>query len=208
MNDSRRMTGAVGKAGRTLQQRKQDLVRDELRTAAIDLFVKKGFEATTVDAITEAAGVSRRTFFRYYAAKESVLVEESDRLADDLIEAVSRRPSDEPPLVATRKALIPVIERHLQKPALVRHLMGLIRGSLTLRRALQERHNRMEERLARLWAERLGVDQESDSAPALIAFLTRALLDTTFNVWMDQHVEDIAPVIEELFAKLHTLASQ
>jgi AcrR family transcriptional regulator len=53
----------------SLQERKQELVRSELFNAAWQLFGERGYEATTVAEIAAAAGVSRRTFFRYYASK-------------------------------------------------------------------------------------------------------------------------------------------
>ena len=69
---------AVQPNGLSLQERKQELVRAELFNAAWQLFGERGYEATTVAQIAAAAGVSRRTFFRYYASKEDVLVETSD----------------------------------------------------------------------------------------------------------------------------------
>src|SRR5512134_2512284 len=84
----------------TLQERKQELVRNELASAAWDLFGKKGYEATTVAEIAAAARVSRRTFFRYYASKEDVLTETTDELAEAMLAAMAERPRDEPPLVA------------------------------------------------------------------------------------------------------------
>jgi len=50
-----------------LQSKKQDLVRHEIWHAAIDLFYLQGFDEVTIDQIAERAGVSRRTFFRYFA---------------------------------------------------------------------------------------------------------------------------------------------
>src|SRR5580704_3163592 len=49
----------------TLQVRKQQLVRGAIYEAAIELFGKKGFDQTTVEEVAQAAGVSRRSFFRY-----------------------------------------------------------------------------------------------------------------------------------------------
>jgi AcrR family transcriptional regulator len=94
----------------SLQERKQELVRAELASAAWDLFGKKGYEATTVAEIAAAAGVSRRTFFRYYATKDDVVTETSDELAEAMLTAVAERPRDEPPLVAIKRALVPVLE--------------------------------------------------------------------------------------------------
>jgi AcrR family transcriptional regulator len=149
--------------------------------------------------------VSRRTFFRYYATKEEVLVETSDAAAEATLAAVAARPRREAPFVAIRRALVPILESQLANPERMRAIIRLLRESRSLRRAMLERHARMEERLAAHLAERLGVDPTRDSTPALLAFLTRAMMDTAFNVWYDQNRKDIAGLVEELFAKVAEL---
>jgi len=62
-----RAVGAVGAVGRP-----PVTTRSELEHIALSLFFDKGFESTTVDDIARAAGISRRTFFRYYASKNDV----------------------------------------------------------------------------------------------------------------------------------------
>ena len=59
----------------TLQKLKQQVVREAIWNAAIDLFTKQGFDETTVDDIAEAAGVSRRSFFRYFASKDDLMAQ-------------------------------------------------------------------------------------------------------------------------------------
>lgn len=186
----------------SLQERKQELVRSELASAAWDLFGKKGYESTTVAQIAAAAGVSRRTFFRYYASKEDVLTATSDDLAEAMLAAMAGRPRDEPPLVSIERALVPVLEGQLKAAHRFRTIIRLLRESRTLRRAMLERHALMEERLATLLADRLGADPTKDSAPALLAFVARAMMDTAFNVWYDQGRKDIAGLVAELFATL------
>jgi AcrR family transcriptional regulator len=182
-------------------------VRGEISRVAWDLFAAGGYEATTVDEIARAAGVSRRTFFRYFASKEDVLVETSDALAEDLIAAFSRRPAHEPPLVAVHRALRPVVEARLADAGRARAIIRLLLESRTLRRAMLERHARLEERLAAIMAVRLGADPRRDSTPALLAFVTRALLDTAFNVWFDQHPEDVGAMVDDLFRKLRAVTA-
>jgi AcrR family transcriptional regulator len=186
----------------TLQERKQELVRAELASAAWDLFGKKGYESTTVAEIAEAAGVSRRTFFRYYASKEEVVTATSDELAEAMLAAMAARPRYEPPLVSIQRALVPVLEPRLVRTERARTIIRLLRESRTLRRAMMERHALMEERLAVQLADRLGADPSKDSAPALLAFIARAMLDTAFNVWYDQGRKDVAGLVAELFAIL------
>ena len=70
-----------------------------------------------------------------------------------------------------------------------------------------ERHARMEERLARSIAERTGADPRKDPTPALLAFVTRALLDTAFNVWFDQRPEDVGAMVDDLFRRLRAVVA-
>jgi AcrR family transcriptional regulator len=186
----------------SLRKRKHELVRRELSRVAWELFRKEGYEPTTVSDIARAAGVSRRTFFRYYASKEDVVVETSDELVEDMLAAMARRPAKEPPLVAIQRALVPALETRLARSDETRGIIRLLRESRALRRALLERHARMEERLAAQLAGRLGVDPATDSKPALLAFLARAMIDTAFNVWYDQRRTDVKALVDELFKKL------
>jgi AcrR family transcriptional regulator len=59
--------------GQTLMERRKQAAVEEIVGTAIDLFTRDGFEDTTVEAIAEAAGCSRRTFYRYFGSKEDVL---------------------------------------------------------------------------------------------------------------------------------------
>lgn len=56
-----------------LRQRKKARTRERIAEAALELFTRQGFDATTIDQIAGAADVSRRTFFRYYPTKEAAL---------------------------------------------------------------------------------------------------------------------------------------
>jgi len=191
----------------SLHQRKRRLVREELAGAAWELFAARGYEATTVSDIARRAGVSRRTFFRYFASKEEVVVETSDALAEDVLAAFRLRPAQEPPLVAIQRTLRPVVVARLADGAQARAIVKLLRRSRTLRRALLERHARMEERLAVLLARRMGTDAARDATPALLAFVTRALLDTAFNVWFDQDPPDVGAMVDDLFRRLRQVVS-
>lgn len=176
-------------------------MRGEIFNAAWRLFGAHGYEATTVADIAAAAGVSRRTFFRYFSSKEDVLVETTDDLAEAMLAAMAERPLSEPPLVAIERALVPVLEGRLQTER-TQTIIRLLRESRTLRRAMLERHALMEERLAVQLAARLGVDSATDSTPQLLAFVARAMMDTAFNVAYDQGRTDVAALVAELFAKL------
>jgi AcrR family transcriptional regulator len=83
-----------------LRQRHMDRNRAAIVDAALSLFAEQGFTETTVDAIAERAQVARRTFFRYFPAKEDVLFHDVDEQIALVIDALVARPEDEPPYEA------------------------------------------------------------------------------------------------------------
>jgi len=190
----------------SLKARKQQVVRDALSAAAAELFHARGFEAVTVEEITRAAGVSRRTFFRYYESKEDVMVERFDRDGERLLTELAARPPSEPPLLAIRNALVPAITYGLREPDLVRESIRLMRETSALRRAMMEHRNRLEERIAALMIQRLGTTND-DNTPILLAFLTRALNDTAFNAWYDRETDDIAGLVDDLVDRLRAIVA-
>lgn len=112
--------------GLTLAERKRQLVRDELADAALRLLAKQGFEQTTVDQLAAAAGVSRRTFFRYFASKEDVVISFLSLIGEQIVTEIEARPAEEPPPVAIREAVKAVTVEHFvenreKSVALIRH---------------------------------------------------------------------------------------
>ena len=63
------------------------------RAAALELFAEVGYEQTTVAAIAERAGLTARTFFRYFADKREVLFNGSERLQQSMVDALARAPA-------------------------------------------------------------------------------------------------------------------
>ena len=68
---------AAAGAGPDWRQRKKAATRDRIRASALRLFREQGYDATTVEQIAAAAGVSHMTFFRYFPAKEDVALSDS-----------------------------------------------------------------------------------------------------------------------------------
>jgi AcrR family transcriptional regulator len=78
------------------RQRKKNATRDRIRASALRLFAEQGYEATTVEQIAAAAGVSHMTFFRYFPAKEDVVLSDS---YDPLLAALLEQTPDTWPLI-------------------------------------------------------------------------------------------------------------
>lgn len=136
-----------------LRERTRVAVRAQLAETAMKLFVEQGFEATTVDQIAEATGLSRRSFHRYFAGKEDALAEWLGGIGQEIASALTARPSDEVPWIALRRSFdraldgmqassdAPVITRMMMSsPALHGyHLQKLARWRSLLADVLMER---------------------------------------------------------------------
>jgi AcrR family transcriptional regulator len=204
---SRPFALAVPPLPKSLRQRKLEVVRMALSTAAEELFLSRGFERTTAEQIAHAAGVSRRTFFRYYESKEDVLVERSDRWGERLYAELAARPRDEPPLLAIRNALVSAVELGIEDADFLRWVIRVLREKRVVRRAMMERRSRLEERIAALMADRLQAGPD-DKKPMLLAFVTRALHDTAFNAWYDDETDDVPGLIDGLIVQLRAVVAE
>jgi len=109
-----------------------DILR-QLKEIALELFTRNGFDATTVNDLVAQAGISRRTFFRYFGSKEDVVlsgIEDETRAAWPLL--LDRSP-DEEPLIAMRRAFAKLARRHVHDLENTRRLMTLIFETPSLR---------------------------------------------------------------------------
>ena len=95
------MTAPVGR-----REANKQATRAALRTAAQRLFDERGFEQATVRDIARAAGVTERTFYRYFDGKEGLMAEEYLTWLDRLRAAIVARPATEPPLAAVQRAMV------------------------------------------------------------------------------------------------------
>ncbi len=75
-----------------VKTRKQHLVREIIWEAAASLFAEKGYDETTIDQIAQAAGVSPRSCFRYFANKSDIMAYSLVSFAEQLIAAIDSCP--------------------------------------------------------------------------------------------------------------------
>ena len=86
------------------RQRKKTATRDRIRACALRLFREQGYDATTVEQIAAAAGVSHMTFFRYFPAKEDVAL--SDSYDPMIAELIAQTPVTQPVIQRIRTVLV------------------------------------------------------------------------------------------------------
>lgn len=83
-----------------LRQRKRRDTTQRIVAEAMRLFVAQGFEATSLDAVAAAAGISRRTFFNYFTSKDDILISLQAGLCEVIVEGVAAAPQGMRPLEA------------------------------------------------------------------------------------------------------------
>src|SRR5687768_17199244 len=92
--------------GGSLRERQRVETRDVILDTALDLIEAKGFEHTTVEEIAAAAGISSRTFFRYFESKNALLFDEDKHEHDDMLGGgLIARPPEETATEALRNVL-------------------------------------------------------------------------------------------------------
>jgi len=98
--------------------------RERLAEAAFALFDEHGYEQTTVDDITERAGLGRTTFFRHYRSKDDVIFPDHDRMLEEIAERL-RTTSQDTALAAVSDAVRLVLLQYLAEGDLARRRYAL-----------------------------------------------------------------------------------
>lgn len=130
-----RPAGSGAEAGpgnrRAAAQRQQ--MRQDLATAAMELFASQGYEETTVDQIAAAAGVARRTFFRYFRSKEEAIFPDHDDTLVRVADLLASAEPDEHPLDVVCRGIKEVLRMYASTPAVSVARYQLIRQVPALR---------------------------------------------------------------------------
>lgn len=124
-------------------------VRRRIAEVAEALFVEKGFEATTVCEIAEAVGMSQRSFFRYFASKEDVVIDNYERLGDAMVERLAGCAADETEWALLRRAFDAVVVQHTDGELRARGavIQQVVESSPALLSAYLEKLERIQDRL-------------------------------------------------------------
>jgi AcrR family transcriptional regulator len=186
----------------SLAERKRQLVRDQLGEAALRLLASQGYEETTVEQIVAAAGVSRRTFFRYFKSKEDVIVGSVGDLSATIRAELAARPEQENPQSAIRAALAVAVEQLASEPEKSVPIIRLLFDTPALHRRFLERQSVLQEELAAELARREGLDAREDLGPALVAGVAITAFQVAVASWTRHGgEEDLDALIDEAFAR-------
>jgi AcrR family transcriptional regulator len=164
-----------------LRARKRADTHARIHQSALALFARQGFEATTLDDIATAAGVSRRSLFHYFGSKEDIVLSTKAGLAELIEAAISRRPPDEPLLAMAEHALTDMAA-DFQGPQ-ARALARLIHDTPALRAGDHAKYEAIEQRMARALAARKGLAPD-DLTARVVATTAVGVLRMATETWL------------------------
>ena len=175
----------------------------ELELIALDLFHRQGFDETTVDQISAEAGVSSRTFFRYFDSKPSVLWHEFDREVEELRTAFAAVADDVPLMEAIREVVVGVNRYRQEDIPELRRRMELIGEVPALTASAAIHYDAWERAVSDFAASRLG-EPATALRPLAIGRATLAAARSAFEVWVTEEASDLP---HHLDAVLRALAA-
>lgn len=181
-----------------LRERKKEATRQAVHEAALRLTVEHGFDQLTVEAVADAAGISRRTFSNYFAGKEDALLHGDEQQITELVRAVRERPAEEAAWTALRAAMTQFAERVAppEREWAVRTRLAMRHPSLLARQLAN--HAALEHDLAEAVAAR-----RSPVRPLVLAAVFLSALRIAMRMWIE---EDLArepiQVIDEILDEM------
>ena len=182
---------------RSLADRKRQLVRDELSEAALKLLAHQGFEETTIEQIAAVAGVSKRTFFRYFPSKEDVIIDLIGRLGEQARDVLAASPAGERPAVSLRRALGVFVEALGEYPEKSLRLTRLTLGTAALRARYLDQQRQAQHDIAGVLAAR-GLAEPLAGVTSAVAF---AAYETALEQWARlEGVEPLGNLVDRAFA--------
>jgi mycofactocin system transcriptional regulator len=175
--------------------------REKLERAAFALFERRGFDETTVDDIASAAGIGRRTFFRYFPSKNDVAWGSFDAELDRMRGMLKDFAPEVPLMEAVRLALIDFNRIPAGQVALHRRRMELILRVPTLFAHSTLRFTAWRQVVAEFVAERTGA-RPDELAPQAIAHAVLGVALAAYEHWLDDENADIGTLLDQAMRQL------
>jgi len=188
----------IEKTPNDLRERKRRLTLDRIAEVGLKLFVENGYEATTLDAIAAASGISRRTFFYYLKSKEDVLLaHESGNFPQALRPTFLKQSPKQSPINAARKTFLALASMYETKESIVAD--RILRSIEPLRLRKEALLVQMEELLAEAMYE-MWPDRSKRPALRMAAMMAIGTLRLAKDNWRENDAaHPLTHYIDEAF---------
>ena len=191
---------AIGSERReTLQAKKQDVVRREIWNAAIELFHEQGFDEVTVEQIASHAGVSYRTFFRYFSSKDDVMASTTKSYGTALVQAIAAEGPAVSRLDVAKSAIKKVL---VPDPLVTERVLKIAERSRAARVAQFLEVPILEREIAAAFARREGDEAKAGMDERVLASLALSATGISAETWVAQQHRPIDEIIDEVFGAI------
>jgi mycofactocin system transcriptional regulator len=181
--------------------RRPSTSRAELERVALDLFTTRGFDETTVDDIAAAAGIGRRTFFRYYASKNDAVWGDFDAELDKLRRWFDECNPDVRLMDAVHYAVLTFNRLDSDQVPWHRRRMALILNTPALQAHSTPMYARWRAVIAEFAAGRMGAAPQ-DMVPQLIAYAALGAAVAAYEQWLRDEDAELEPLLDLAMAEL------
>lgn len=154
-----------------------------IQSRAMALFLKKGFDATTVTEVAAAAGVGRTTLFRYFPSKADILWAGFDDHLGRLTDLLCAQPQDLPVMEAVHAAAVQALTEALDEQDVWRQRFQVLEQTDTLRPEAALRWSTWARTVATFVARRTRAHPD-DAIPAAIGGAVQAAFTGTLRTWL------------------------
>jgi TetR/AcrR family transcriptional regulator, regulator of mycofactocin system len=196
-------THGVDGAAEVARGRRPATSRQDVARAALDLFDRQGYEATTVDQISAAVGVSRRTFFRYYDSKSEVVWGEFDAELIRLRHQLEAAPEDQPMMDVLRAAVMATNRFGANELDELRTRIRLTSSVPSLVAHSAVRYAEWREVVADFVARRID-GAPDDLGPQTVARAALGAAMAAFDHWASHGSDDLIEELDQAFGLLAT----
>jgi mycofactocin system transcriptional regulator len=181
--------------------RSDQTTRLAVERVALELFAEKGFDNTTVDDVAAAAGISRRTFFRYFASKNDIPWSQFGPLLEDLDAWLSEVDDEVPMLDAIAQAAIRFNRFPSDGPLAHRERMTLIMHTPALLAHASRRWLEWQEVMSKFAARRMGEPIHA-LGPQLVGHIALAASLAAYEQWLHDERSDLEELMSRTFHML------
>ncbi|WP_369249526.1 TetR family transcriptional regulator [Streptomyces sp. R41] len=191
------MTPVTSSPPEGLRERKKRATRRALQASAVTLFRRHGPDAVTVEDICADAGVSPRTFFNYFSAKEEAVFSLEEGIPSLIQQRITDRPAHETPLEAIHAVLAERLGE-LTTGGLLLGRAALLRERPELLPRITQTHRAVEDAVIAAVAARTGLP-ESDLYVRTTAAVAFAAQQAAVTCWQPDSGDDAVTVLDRAF---------
>ncbi|WP_313666504.1 TetR/AcrR family transcriptional regulator [Atlantibacter hermannii] len=191
------------KPGEGVREKKRREMRRRITEAGLKLFAENGYTNTTLDAIAEAAGIARRTFFHYFRAKEDIILAWQQAQPDDLYAEILRQDEKLAPIAVIQVALMTLAVN--LRPDIAGLISGIVQTNERLQAGNQAKFVEMELAAYKALRERWPAE-ERQTGLRLAAIVAVGTMRLAIDQWIAEGYN--RALAEHLNENFHLLRSE